>query len=92
MRLRSLKKVIQTASYAPYFISVVVLVGMMNVFFSPSSGIVNVVIKMLGGTPVYFMGKPELFRPIYVWTTCGRPPAVRHHLYRGFDRSQHGPP
>jgi putative aldouronate transport system permease protein len=76
MRLRSLKKVIQTASYAPYFISVVVLVGMMNVFFSPSSGIVNVVIKMLGGTPVYFMGKPELFRPIYVWTnvwqTTGR--------------------
>jgi len=76
MRIRSLKKVIQTASYAPYFISVVVLVGMMNVFFSPSSGIVNVVIKMFGGTPVYFMGKPELFRPIYVWTnvwqTTGR--------------------
>ena len=76
MRLRSLKKVIQTASYAPYFISVVVLVGMMNVFFSPSSGIVNVVIKTLGGTPVYIMGKPELFRPIYVrtnvWQTTGR--------------------
>ncbi len=76
MRIRSLKKIVQTASYAPYFISIVVMVGMMNVFLSPSSGIINVVIKMFGGTPVYFMGKPELFRPIYVWTnvwqTTGR--------------------
>ncbi len=76
MRIKSLKKIVQTASYAPYFISVVVMVGMMNVFLSPSSGIINVVIKMFGGTPVYFMGKPELFRPIYVWTnvwqTTGR--------------------
>jgi putative aldouronate transport system permease protein len=69
MRTKRFKKVVQTVSYAPYFISIVVLVGMMGVFFSPSTGIVNVVIKMLGGTPVYFMGKPELFRPIYVWTT-----------------------
>lgn len=69
MRTKHLKKVVQTVSYAPFFISVVVLVGMMGVFLSPSTGIVNVVIKMLGGTPVYFMGKPELFRPIYVWTT-----------------------
>lgn len=69
MRTKHLKKVIQTVSYAPYFISVVVLVGMMGVFLSPATGLVNVVIKMLGGTPVYFMGKPELFRPIYVWTT-----------------------
>ncbi|MBP7402962.1 MAG: sugar ABC transporter permease [Clostridia bacterium] len=76
MRFRFLKKTVQTVSYAPYFISTVVMVGMLNVFLSPSSGIVNVVIKMLGGTPVYFMGKPELFRSIYVWTnvwqTTGR--------------------
>ncbi len=69
MRTKHLKKVVQTVSYAPYFISTVVLVGMMSVFLSPSTGIVNIVIKMLGGDPVYFMGKPELFRPIYVWTS-----------------------
>ena len=69
MRTKRLKKVIQTVSYAPFFISTVVMVGIMSVFLSPSTGIINVVIKMLGGTPVYFMGKAELFRPIYVWTS-----------------------
>ena len=62
------KKFVQTVSYAPYFISMVVLVGMLSVFLSPQSGIINVIIRLAGGDPVYFMGKPELFQPIYVWS------------------------
>ncbi len=62
------KKLVQTVSYAPYFISTVVLVGMLSVFLSPQTGIVNVFIKLAGGQPVYFMGKPELFQHIYVWS------------------------
>jgi putative aldouronate transport system permease protein len=46
----------------------VVLVGMLNVFLSPSTGIVNVLIKSLGGDAVYFLGKADLFRPVYVWS------------------------
>ena len=65
---RRFKKVVQTVSYAPYFISTVVLVGMLSVFLSPQTGIVNVFIKLAGGQAVYFLGKPELFQHIYVWS------------------------
>ena len=68
MRQRRFKKLVQTVSYAPHFISMVVLVGILNVFLSPSTGIVNILIKGLGGNAVYFLGKAELFRPVYVWS------------------------
>lgn len=44
------KKFIQTVIYAPHFISTVVLVGMLHVFLSPNSGIVNHIITWFGGT------------------------------------------
>lgn len=62
------KKIVQTVTYAPHFISVVVLVGMMYVFLSPSSGIVNSIIRLLGGEPIFFFGRPELFSHLYVWS------------------------
>lgn len=62
------KKFIQTSIYAPYFISTVVLIGMVFVFLSPNSGIVNHIIVALGGEPILFMAKSEWFRPIYVFT------------------------
>ena len=69
------KKVLQTASYAPYFISTVVLVGMLYNFFSPSSGVVNLVGQKIGMEPVNFMGKASCFVPMYVgsavWQTLG---------------------
>lgn len=68
MRHRRFKKVVQTVSYAPHFISMVVLVGMLNVFLSPATGVVNAIIKSLGGEAVYFLGKADLFRPVYVWS------------------------
>jgi len=62
------KKFAQTITYMPYFISTVVLVGMMNLFFSPSSGFVNTMIKALGGEPIYFMGISSAFPHMYVWS------------------------
>jgi len=62
------KKFAQTVTYMPYFISTVVLVGMMNLFFSPSSGFINTIIKAFGGEPVYFMGISALFPHMYVWS------------------------
>ena len=47
-----LKKFAQTVTYAPHFISTVVLVGMLNIFLSPSSGFVNSIIKALGFLPI----------------------------------------
>ena len=60
------KRVVQTVSYLPHFISVVVLVGMVQSFLNPYDGIVNSVIKSLGGTPVNFLSEPSWFRTIYI--------------------------
>ncbi|MDR0720226.1 MAG: ABC transporter permease subunit [Treponema sp.] len=60
------KKTVQMVTYAPYFISNVVLVGMIYVLFSPSSGIVNTLLTKLGHDPVFFMGRREFFVPMYV--------------------------
>lgn len=65
---QKIKKFMQTSIYAPYFISTVVLIGMVFVFLSPNSGVVNHVIKAFGGDPVMFMANSEWFRPIYVFT------------------------
>lgn len=62
-----LKKIVQTASYAPHFISLVVLTGMCLLLLAVN-GPVNKVIEKMGGAATNFMGKPELFRHIYVWS------------------------
>jgi len=62
------KKFVQTVSLAPHFISVVVIVGMLSVFLSPNTGIINIIINRLGGDPVFFMGRADLFQPVFVWS------------------------
>ena len=59
------KKFVQTVIYAPHFISVVVLIGMVFVFFS-SDGLVNNIITIFGGEPVSFLASPEWFQPLYI--------------------------
>lgn len=60
------KKLVQTVTYAPHFISIVVMIGMVQLFLSPTSGIVNQVIKMFGGEVIPFLAEPQYFRHIYV--------------------------
>lgn len=62
------KRVTQTVLYAPHFISTVVLVGMISIMFSPSTGIVNTTLEALGLERIYFLGDPKYFRHIYVWS------------------------
>lgn len=62
------KRAVQTFSYLPHFISVVVVVGMMKIFLSPTDGIVNLAIAALGGTPVNFFSSAGLFRWLYVFS------------------------
>lgn len=63
------KKFAQTITYMPHFISTVVLVGMMSIFFSPSSGIVNTILSWFGFSgETYFMGKASYFSHMYVWS------------------------
>lgn len=69
------KRFIQTVTYAPHFISVTVLVGMLAIFLSPSSGIINQILALFNIKPVFFMAKPEWFKTIYVlsgiWQSAG---------------------
>lgn len=62
------KKWVQTLTYAPHFISTVVVVGMIVAFLDPTKGIVNHVIVRLGGEPISFLTSPEWFRHIFVWS------------------------
>lgn len=62
------RKVVQTVTYAPNFISTVVMCGMIILFLSPTVGVINNVISFFGGDPVNFMAKKEVWRHIYVWS------------------------
>lgn len=61
-----LKKAYQTITWAPHFVSVVVVVSMIFLFTSPTTGLVNFAIRLLGGEAVQFMMQPGWFLPLYV--------------------------
>ena len=60
------KRSVQTISYLPHFLSWVILSAMIYQLLSPSSGIVNTVLKTMGLQPIYFLADPDWFRPILV--------------------------
>ncbi|HHW49814.1 MAG TPA: sugar ABC transporter permease [Clostridiaceae bacterium] len=62
------KKFVQTVLYAPHFISTVVMVGIVTTMLSPSIGVVNHIIELLGYERQYFIIQPAAFRHIYVWS------------------------
>ena len=68
VRIPWFKKTVQMVTYAPYFISTVVMVGMLIQLMSIRSGFFNHLIQIFGGTPVDFMAIPSLFRTIYVFS------------------------
>ncbi len=63
---RNFKRVIQTVSYLPHFLSWSVIAGLMITLLSPSVGVVNQVIKTIGFEPIYFMANPNYIRPLFV--------------------------
>ena len=62
------KKWTQTLTYAPHFISVVVVVGMLVAFLDPLTGLVNHAITSLGFESIPFLTSPEWFRHVFVWS------------------------
>ena len=70
-----IKRFIQTSIYVPYFISTVVLAGMLYIFLSPTSGIFNILRQALGMKSVDFMSDAKAFRTIYIvsgiWQSAG---------------------
>ena len=75
------KKFIQTVTYAPYFISTVVLVGIINIVFA-EKGFINQFISMLGNEPVLFMGKYQILEAyLCVDRRMAEYGLECHHLY-----------
>lgn len=75
IKSKKFQKGAQVITYLPYFISTVVVAGMITNFLSPSGGIINQLIEALGGEPINFLGEPKWFRAIYVisgsWQSFG---------------------
>ncbi|QAY58922.1 sugar ABC transporter permease [Microbacterium protaetiae] len=74
LRSTKLKRIAQSISYLPHFMSIVIVAGMVLQLVS-SHGAINQAIQQFGGDPIEFMQKPEWFRPIFVgseiWQTVG---------------------
>ena len=69
------KKLVQTISYLPHFLSIVIIAGIIRSLLSTDGGLFNTIIVLFGGQPIYFLGAPQYFRTIYVvsgvWQSIG---------------------
>lgn len=67
---KRLMKTVQSVAYMPHFISIVVVVSILNLIFNPVNGVYGYVFHLLGGIgyPMDFRGRPETFRHLYVWS------------------------
>jgi len=63
---RKYKRVVQTVSYLPYFISTAIVGGLVVNFLGTNGGVVNQIIELFGGTPTMFLNDTRYFRTIYV--------------------------
>ncbi|MGL5258582.1 MAG: ABC transporter permease [Lachnospiraceae bacterium] len=71
LRFKKFQKVVQTILYAPHFISIMVVCGMIRIFLSPTGGLIN----LLAGTTLDFLTEASAFRTIYIasgiWQDAG---------------------
>ena len=92
LRTRWFKRTVQTITYMPYFLSWVVVAGLLNTLLSPDNGVINAIIKMNGGTPVYFLASKQWFRPILIiseiWKSIGYGSIVYLAAITGVDQQQ----
>lgn len=68
MRAERFKRFFQTVSYLPHFISTVVMVGLIIIWLSPTSGLMGSVYALFGAKAPNLMGEAPLFSSIYVWS------------------------
>jgi len=78
---RKFKSTAQTIVYLPHFISSVIIAGIVITAFSPSAGIVNTIMGWFGLDPIYFLTKPEWFRPIFIGTTVWQEAGFQSIVY-----------
>ncbi|WP_314588408.1 ABC transporter permease subunit [Paenibacillus terrigena] len=93
VRHKFYNRFIQTVTYMPHFLSTVVLVGMISIFLSPETGIINLVIKLFGGEPISFLTESEWFKTIFVmsgvWQHMGWSSIIYLAALSGIDPQLH---
>ncbi|MEK5239019.1 ABC transporter permease subunit [Paenibacillus sp. FSL L8-0470] len=92
VRNQSFKRVVQTFSYMPYFISLVVICGMIT-DFTNSNGVINTLFSWIGYDGTAMLQKPGLFRPIYIlseiWQKVGWESIIYIAALAGIDQEQY---
>ena len=87
------KKCVQNITYAPHFLSVVVLVGIVINFLNSERGIINHLINLFGGQSIDFLTEPQWFKPIYiiseVWQNTGWNSIIYISALAGIDPQLH---
>ncbi|TBL78962.1 ABC transporter permease [Paenibacillus thalictri] len=90
---KRLKKWVQNVTYIPHFLSLVVIVGMLNVFLDPDTGKVNQLLMLLGVDPIPFMRKAEWFQTVFVssdvWQHMGWSSIIYLAALSGIDPTQY---
>ena len=69
LEIKPLKKFIQIISYAPHFLSIVVICSLLTLFCA-KEGFFNIILGFFGVEPANLLGKPELFKHLYVWSAA----------------------
>lgn len=91
VRSNKFRSMVQTFSYAPHFISMVVMCGMVAMFLSPTTGVVNKLLNALGLESVFFMQEAGLFKWVYVlsgiWQGAGWSSVIYYAALSGVDKS-----
>lgn len=93
IRGKRFKKVSQTILYMPYFISWVVLAGMITQFLSPTEGIINYLLSLFGVDAIPFLSEPKYFRSIIVisdiWKNSGWDTIIYLAAIAGIDQEMY---
>lgn len=75
IRSGKFKKTVQSLTYLPHFVSIIVICGIIVGMLSPSTGLINLIIESVTGKTIYFMTEPGWFIPVFVishiWVATG---------------------
>ncbi|MFD1956791.1 ABC transporter permease [Paenibacillus thailandensis] len=93
VRSARFRRFVQTVTYAPHFLSTVVVVGILMMFLSQESGMLNGFIQMAGGEPIGFLTEPSWFKTIFVgsgvWQSMGWNSIIYLAALAGIDPQLH---
>lgn len=93
VRSKKFSRFVQTITYAPHFLSTVVMVGILFIFLSPQTGLLNNLITMFGGEPIHFLTETQWFKSIFVlsgvWQQMGWSSIIYLAALAGIDQQLH---